>query len=182
MITLIKDDTEKSNIQNSFFNVFKSYCPFEPVGQLYFPVRVVIFPTDSYHLTFEQFNAMVKAAARFNEKEFIISEVEIPAPFKKGSHWLCTEPSFGDYTKLDTMIENAIYSINGKWGILLSHELHGLLVCDIPFWNIFCKEYPNCKQDMNEFLDYWKSVETEGAKTDWIPLFLKHLSFPECIS
>src|SRR6266576_3995763 len=116
----------------AFRMLFSSTDPFEPAGRAELPVRVVLFPTDSYHLDREQFEALIAAMRNSHESRFFLSELESSDPFDpnahwKREHWECTNPTFDEYSSLMIGVDNALYSENGSWGVLLSHELHGLL-------------------------------------------------------
>lgn len=162
-----------SDCEQTFKTVFGSFDPFEPIVHEGFPIRKVLFPTESYHLDHKQFGALLAATASREEKKFYVSEIEsMPSPFVKGSHWFCDDPSFSDYTHLPIGVENAIYSLDGTWGFLLSHELHAFLACDEDFWSNFEVVYPNWRNDEAEFIDYWREAKSEGTKTDWLPNFL----------
>lgn len=168
---------EKRNELKKIYNkVFDSYDPFAPAVSTMFSVKAVLFPTDSYHLTLEQFGALIHALSIQRENEFYISEIEYSLdPFIKGEHWFCSQLRFEEYTNLPIGVENAVYSTNGNWGIVLSHELHALLVCHKPFWDAFRKKYTNWKNDKIEFLNYWDGIKSEGVNINWLPDFLDNI-------
>lgn len=177
---MIKRATDIKELRQAFYSVFKSRDPFEPAWQVDLPIKIVLFPTDSYHLTFGQFQALIGALLSCGERKFFISEIEGESdPFDTGYHWVCEEPNFTEYTNLTVGIENSIYSLSCSWGILLSQELHALLVCDYSFWNAFQKQYPNWGQDREEFIKYWSDNEKAyGSDISWLQDFLDSLRPP----
>lgn len=178
----ILDNTDQAKI--AFQKLFSSTDPFDPAGRTEFSVRAVLFPTDSYHLDSEQFEALIRAARNGHESNFFISEMESSDPFDlnarwKRKHWLCTDPTFEEYSSLMIGVDNALYSTSGSWGVLLSHELHGLLVCQEPFWRGFANNYPNWKDDLGEFVSYWDRIRGEaGTETKWLDPFITNLTQP----
>lgn len=179
---MIKSIEQIDQARTAFCRLFSSTNPFEPVGRTEYPVRVVIFPSDSYHLEREQFDALIHAARSNQETSFFISEMESSEPFDpnarwKRKHWECTDPTFEEYTSLPLGIENALYSESGLWGVLLSHELHGLLVCSEQFLKAFKTCYSNYADDFQEFIDYWQRIRDESqTETKWLDPFVAHLT------
>ena len=182
---MIRPTTDTERLREAFYRVFKSRDPFSPAGRNEFPVRVVLYETDMYGLEEKQFAALMGAIHECGEREFFISMVETEAdPFRldtwnKGehAHWVCEEPvTFEEYVKLNLFIENAIYSSSGAWGVLLSHELHALLVCQQSFWEAFAKRYPNWKQDLEQFVELWRYHEKErGIDVSWLGPLIAYL-------
>lgn len=179
MIKILQDS---NRAKLAFHKLFSSTNPFEPAGRVDLPVRVVLFPTDSYHLDQAQFDALISAA---QGTRFFISEMESIDPFDpharwKRKHWECTNPTFDEYASLMIGVDNALYSENGSWGVIISHELHALLVCDEQFWRVFGDGYPNCEHDFDEFIEYWRRIREEaGTDTKWLPTFVAHLTYPQ---
>jgi hypothetical protein len=175
---MIERIVSTKELKEAFFRIFGSTDPFIPAGHPDVPIKAVLYPTESYHLSKQQFQALIKASLVYDERVFFISEIEGNSnPFDKGFHWICNEPTFTEYTNLPIGIENAIYSKSGKWGLLLSHELHALLVCDIPFWETFQQLYPEWKFDQEKFIKDWESKEKEfGSNIGWLKPFISHLT------
>lgn len=169
---------ETNWLKQCYEKIFSNYDPFAPVfATELLSVRVVLFPTDSYHLTESQFQAISAAIETREDRRFYISEIGWSADsFQKGHHYLCFRPSFGRYTRLGIGVENAIYGADGSWGILLSDELHAFLACDERFWKEFSKHYPDVKTDRAEFLDYWEHYKKEDTYDVWLRRFLSLLN------
>lgn len=178
---MIEPTTNTKRLREAFYRIFKSRDPFEPTSQEAFPLRVVLYPTDVYYLTGEQFGALMGALHDCGEREFFVSMVESEPEARnwntdENRHWVCKEPSFDEYMNIELFLENAIYSSSGSWGILISHEHHALLVCHSSFWKAFQKRYPNWEQDQIEFINNWYTNEKEtGCDIGWLNPFLAHL-------
>lgn len=182
---MIKPATDIRQLREAFYKVFKSQSPFTPAGQEEFHVRMVLYPTNVYYLKVKQFQALMGAVYESGEREFFISLVETETdPFSSQSwntewysHWMCEAPTFEEYMNVDLPIENAIYSVNGSWGVLVSHECHALLVCKPSFWDAFQSQYPDWRQDKEQFIELWHFHEKErGVDISWLQPLLTHLT------
>lgn len=178
---MIKSVSDITPLRKAFYQVFASRSPFDPAGRDEFPVRALIYPTWGYYLEAEQFQALMGALGNCGEAEFYISMVEYEPENRvwnagEDNHWLCLNPSFEEYMQLDLFIENGLYSVNGSWGLLLSHEDHALFVCRDELWQSFERNYPEWRKDYAEFVDYWKAVENRGVDVKWLHPFLAHLT------
>ncbi|HAZ45622.1 MAG TPA: hypothetical protein DDW76_15550 [Cyanobacteria bacterium UBA11369] len=49
--------------------------------------------------------------------------------------------------------ENVIYSPNGKWGIVISHEWHGMLGGSVAFIEQIHQSIPNLEQQVYDFIE-----------------------------
>jgi hypothetical protein len=179
---MIQPFDDSKLMKESFCQVFKSHNPFEPAGRDDMPIKTILFMTDSYHLEQQQFYALANTLNDLAESEFFVTEIEgVANPFdtinSKRDSWLCVNSTFKEYTQIPTGIENAVYSKSGSWGILLSHELHGLLVCEDRFWSVFQKWYPLWEDDVRGFIEFWRTNEKEnGVKHKWLRPLLSHLN------
>lgn len=178
---MIRRVTETKVLSQAYNRIFKSLNPFSPAVQIEVPVRRVLYPTYGYHLDANQYQALTKALIDCGEKEFYISILEYErkynGPFTEGDHWVCELSNYLEYAELPIVLENALYSTNGMWGILISHELHALLACHPRFWEAFRKYYPNWKQDQDRFVEEWKyNHNTYGSDISWLDDFLDSLT------
>jgi hypothetical protein len=171
------------SLKEAFYRVFNTHNPFDPAVRGDVPIRIILFMTDSYHLEAEQFFALTETLKVIGEDEFYISEVEeVADPFDsqnkwRRDHWVCVNPTFEEYTKLPIGIENALYSPKGGWGILLSHESHGLLGCHQYFWDVFQTLYPDWRSNLKEFIKWWETSEAkDSVKYKWLGPLLAHLN------
>jgi len=130
----------------------------------------LFFPTDGYHLTDEQFRAVMSAARAVGDSQFVVSEVEYAGDFfRRGRHWLCPVDEFASYVELPLVLENAVYSPAGKWGLLVSHEQHAI----VGGVGSFCRaaKYEGWERDRAALLSAWARSEARG----WIePLMSRY--------
>ena len=181
MNAMIEPVTDIAPLKEAFYKVFNSRSPFDPAGRDEFPVKAVLYPTSVYYLEVEQFKALMRAIEDCGEEEFYISMVEFEPEQRvwsneENNHWVCRKPTLEEYERVELYIENAMYSVNGSWGVLQSHEEHALLVCHGTLWESFEKYYPDWRKDYSEFIDYWKEIESEGINVEWLKPFLAHLT------
>ena len=184
--TMIEPVTDAAPRRKAFYQVFNSRSPVQPAGRDEFPVRALLYPTDCRFLEGVQFRALMGALEDCGEREFYLSMVEFQPERRvwgggENNHWLCRNPTFDEYEQTDVYIENALYSVNGSWGVLLSHEDHALVVCHEALWQSLERRYPDWRKGYDEFIDYWKEVESRGVNVDWINPFLSHLTRPPAI-
>ena len=130
----------------------------------------LFFPTDGYHLTDEQFRSVMSAARAVGDSQFVVSEVEYAGDFfRRGRHWLCPVDEFASYVELPLVLENAVYSPAGKWGLLVSHEQHAI----VGGVGSFCRaaKYEGWERDRAALLSAWARSEARG----WIePLMSRY--------
>jgi hypothetical protein len=181
---MIRPVTNTQRLKNIFYQVFNSRDPFSPVAQEMFPIRVILFPTIVHHLEPRQFQALLEAARKTGDEKFYISMLEFEPEERNwdGSeftHWECERPTIEEYRSSELYLDNAMYSENGTWGVITSHECHGLLICQQPFWDVFQSYYPDWENDATNFVNFWRSLERErGVDIGWLQPFLDHL-FPK---
>lgn len=67
--------------------------------------------------------------------------------------------------------KQVIFSPQGKWGIMTTHERHALLGSSQMFMDELCKLVPDLDNQVNAFLEDWQyhKAQNYGAITDWIP-------------
>ncbi|MGN7457403.1 hypothetical protein ACTHPH_21545 [Paenibacillus pasadenensis] len=169
-------------LEKVFQKVFKNKNPFESVFANEVEQKIILFPTDGYYLNEKQYNALMSAILSINENIFIISEIEGDC-FSKPSneqgyqqgHWVIdANTSYNDYCNLTLPLENAIYSSNGKWGVIISHEEHALLGGEGLFVSTFKLKFPDWSSSKSQFLEQWETNQRQyNSKTDWIPSFLQ---------
>ncbi len=171
---MIQKLQDSSKVQSYIASVFRSTDPFSDAAIESLPVRAVLYPTYGYHLDERQFKALLHAVEENGQDEFFISQVEIKETdrFPDDWNWRCIRPSYTEYLDLPLVVENAIYSANGSWGILVSHEDHALLVCDHNFWYAFVNCYSDWEEDFIQFVEYWKQI----AAKEWYDEFIDALT------
>lgn len=175
----------KKNLECNFQKVFKNKDPFDNCFTENIQTKQLLFPTEGYYLQREQFDALRKAISQIGETNFYISEIEgdsfSDSPSSDSyeySHLMGESSStFEDYVNVPIVIENAIYSTYGKWGVIISHEGHAILGGSAELIETFKFLYPQYVTDKQRFIDHWRYNQKEyNSNIDWINEFMKQLS------
>ena len=119
----------------------------------------------SFILTKRQYNALIKTMLYFKEdyfyiylsewykkNEFILSE-------KDSLTLININDSYKNYESLEIIFENVIYSSQKNWAIILTMDNYGVLAATEEFMNEYKKNYPEWKNDIEQFKDYFDSPE-----------------------
>ncbi|MCU0536388.1 MAG: hypothetical protein MUD14_21075 [Hydrococcus sp. Prado102] len=81
--------------------------------------------------------------------------------------------------KLDMLIipEYILYSAQGKWGLMISDEHHGLLGGSSEFIEVFYKFLPDFDNQAYNFLERMQDLKPDGSfkKLDWLSGMLAHV-------
>ncbi|GAX35992.1 hypothetical protein [Nodularia sp. NIES-3585] len=83
------------------------------------------------------------------------------------------------------MLEGAIYSSCGKWGIIVTHEWFGLLGGTSRFVEIIRSQIPHIDEQVFEFLNYVKSCKESSAsqtKLEWVRPLLTQIYGEEYVN
>ena len=84
--------------------------------------------------------------------------------------------------KLDRNVEYVLYSETGKWGLMVSHEHHGILGGFPKFMQVFKSFFPSYDKQIYDWLKYFR--EEKERKTiynlasltlHWLPDLLAHI-------
>lgn len=186
MLTKPQSREEMGIIKSYFCKIFKTNNPFGQMFQQDVTSRLLIYPTDGTYLDDLQFNALLETVKVIGESGFYISEVEAePDPFilkndneiYHPAHWICDFPTnFDEYRDLTIVLDNALFSREGKWGMLISNEGHAVLGGTVEFINQYKKLYPSWS---NCFIEFEKMCNYNRNKynTDlyWYDDLVKHL-------
>ncbi len=155
----IEPITGKSCIRKSWQRLFKSNDPFSV------PFRpeieaCIIFPfTEGCALTLAQYEAIITAARTLGDQGFILSEVEWKGDFfERGKHWWCEFPRHEDYLIQAPILENALYSLHSRWGVLISHEWHAMVGGSETFMMNVDKMYPEWRAAIIDLIESWEKV------------------------
>lgn len=181
------NENQKLKLKMEFQKVFKGIDPFHEVFKDAVVERLIIYPTDGYYLTPEQFEALLISAKIVGDSEVYISEVESQSDCFEASesdrryqckHWIVeNQTELNQYYKLPIVLENAIYSPQGKWGIIISHEEHALLGGTNEFMRNYKASYRKWNKDTESFIGTWEcNKNLYDSNLDWLPIMLRHIS------
>lgn len=187
MIRRPQNDKEMVLLREAFNSVFKSRNPFGEMFQDKISERLLLYPTCGTYLDEVQFRAVIESAKHVDDMGFYISEVEAePDCFTlpdvneiyHPAHWECSLSSeFQDYRDLTLVLNNAIYSKKGTWGVLVSHEDHAVLGGNTIFVNEFKRNYPSWTDSLTEFESMLSYNRIKyNTNVDWYEGLKKHLN------
>lgn len=173
-------------IRVAFHLIFNSNDPFGKVFCDSISERLILCPTIGYYLNQHQFEAMIRAVEAVNESRIFLSEIEGKGAFQEqlgeneysGSHFEILIPvNYEEYTNTVLVVENALYSPTGKWGIIISHEEHAVIGGERSFMEKFKQFYPDWSGGLSSFQKMWENNAREiNSDTTWIHSFLKHVN------
>jgi hypothetical protein len=152
----------------------------DPFGQPFtaaVPVRKILFPIH-YQLSPSLLQPLASAATQIGDHGFYFSVLERPAMDQQDRpyHWYIPFTALEQYYSLDYpfVLENALYSPSGQWGIMLSHEQHALFGGSTQFMSSLSGELG--KDNLDAFLSFWQHAqENYQTNVDWLPNQLIHV-------
>lgn len=159
------DSNGLSALRGVWKRVFRSNDPFAWPFQPQIATGCIIYPTDGYHLTKRQFMVVREVLDQLGENGFFVSIVESEGQsfLDRGcGHWVCENPSYEEYSQLPLVLENAIYSRNGRWGILVSHEMHAVVGGSTEFMAGFAGRYDEWASDLRLLREAWSGNPNAG--------------------
>jgi len=166
---------ESLEIAAAWKGAFRSNDPFSwPFGEDMEMGRI-FYPTDSFHLTRPQYSALLASIHGIGEAGFYMSVVESEGLVfleRSWGHWTCDMPSYEEYSAIDLCLESALYSRNGNWGILISHEMHAIIGGSKSFIGALDKKYLDWAEDLLQFEDYWFG----NPNRDWVDSILSRVT------
>jgi hypothetical protein len=130
---------------------------------------MVMYPVGGYQLEEDQYTAIIRAAKTVGETTFFVSVVERAGDLlEHDDHWLCRAAEYAEYKSLPLVLENALYSVRGGWGAIVSHEQHVMVGGSDFFIQLVKKHYPRWREDLRELLEYWEGNPNSGWLEDII--------------
>ena len=152
------ETTNLAAIRPAWELVFCSNDPFTWPFRPQFASGRIFYPTDGYHLTEQQFLAIGEALRQTGETGFFISIVEsekLSFLDRSWGHWVCERLSYEEYCQLPLSLETAIYSRKGRWGVLISHEMHAMIAGSAEFMAAVSGEYQEWANDLRLLQEAW---------------------------
>jgi len=186
----LTEDEFKAEAQSSLRQVFASDNPFDPQPFApNIPLRRIVFGWEydlKYIVRPPLIDAVVAAASSIGDTGCYFTVLwrmneEVNGEF---NHWYIPFSEISAYNRCDYEVfrfafnsENVLYSPQGKWGIMTSHESHGLLAGTQEFMDEVRRKIPDLDQQVYGFLKIWQNHKTHsfGAKTDWLPGLLTQI-------
>lgn len=172
-------------LKEIFSKIFSKNDPFDKMFVPSISSKIILYPTKGYHLSEKQFLALIRTMETFGEKSFYLSEIEgntfvkndtgVIYPYEHLE--LNIETPYIEYEGKTIILENALYSSEGTWGIIISHEEHAVLGGHKDFMETFEKLYPEHMDDQKKFVEaikYWGKLSK--ADLSWLPAFIAYIN------
>jgi hypothetical protein len=177
----ILDRLELDQTLAAFRSVFLNPDPFKPCFQPAVEERVLFYPTAGFILDERQFRAVAAAASLLEERHAVVTLTEFltDTTFLNVDSWRIDLSSWTNYQHLrdkgPILVENAIYSPSGAWGVLVSQEFHAIVGGKKAFIT-FLQECLPMSVYATDFLQCWKgNAQRIDSDTSWISPLLEHL-------
>jgi hypothetical protein len=178
-IRKLRDEAELAQSQAAFEAVFRTADPFDHPFQDEVEARDLLYPV-GFRLDEKEFHAVAEAAGKLGEGRAFISEVEgySGSRWATRNHWeidlgTYPYPQLASQGFIDVM-ENAIYSTAGNWGLLISHEQHALAGGAPLFVSSLRRKLD--RDHMSDFLSFWReNLERFQSDLSWLAPLLEHL-------
>jgi hypothetical protein len=173
--SLIVESEIISVLKNTFASVFRTTNGFDSnLFCNHITKRLILYPTDNLWLTEIQYNSLITTLKQMNEDYFYVSElscnsfqIERKPNEYCNKHWQCDiSCSYENYSSMELLLDNAIYSATGEWGVWLSNECSGAIGGKNSFMEQFQSNYPCWQNDVKLFYE-------EGINITWIYGYLK---------
>lgn len=179
----IKPLTERDfqeRVLQVFNSVFISNDPFDKPIAPSIPNRAILYPI-AYELETIELQAVALAAQAVGDNGFYLSVIERPSEVEQNRpyHWYIPLEELKKYHALSYpfVLENAIYSPRGKWGMIISHEQHAVVGGDNIFLSTLLSHLlVSADEQLKEFLATWKNNYSRfGSNIDWLSGLLTHV-------
>ena len=134
---------------------------------------MLLFPLDGYYLTKKHYAALQDALGAIDESTFYVSTYEgegkfLDSPDVRGDavHYAVKrDDAYEAYQQaVPWPLENALYSSTGSWGLIVSHEMHGILGGSKRFIEVFKSSYQLWRADIAALKYYWH----ENPNRSWL--------------
>jgi len=160
----VKEQKTASELKIAFYKIFKNTDPFGRMFNDSIIQKILLCPTNGYYLSKEQFYAVMNTSKSLGERSFYLYELEDwilenkdkKSNYSFGHGELSNEISYEKYKNLKIVLENALYSTSGNWGVIISHEDHAVMGGTDYFIELFKEAYPQWEQELNNFIKMWK--------------------------
>ncbi len=154
--------------------VFRSTDPFGWPFTSSLQFGRVIFPTDGCQLFRAQFEGLAQIARMHGETHCYLAVAEGHESIEGNDNeqiLLVDLSDYESYSKLHLTLENALYSTRGAWGLLISHEMHGVLGGDEAFISEADEVQISTESDWLSFLSQWR----DERHKEWVSELGSHV-------
>lgn len=177
MIQTISNDEFNKNIAHIYWSIFASEDPFGAPFQQRINKRLLLYKI-RYGLTESDpwLIPMIKSIKTLGEKGFYVSLLGV-AEEGEPAHWYVPLDEAHLYIDVVFPVQNAIYSVNGTWGVICSDEDHAVLGGPEVMSRIIQESVTDWEPRIRLFLQDWKRYHQQNDKIilDWIPRLFTHV-------
>lgn len=176
---------ERKLAREAFDAIFTNPDPYGEPFRSDLPARRLIYPTRGYYLTALQFSALQQAAITTGDSTAYIIDVrswpQIGWSDNRRVLWAVDLNDYRSYWEPPAdawwvMIENAIFSPTGRWGVLISDEAHAISAGSTEFDIALSAGLgPGNTGASEDWLAYWRTMAQDGADISWLRLHLAHI-------
>lgn len=168
---------------SAFRAVFQATDPFDAPLTAEMTARGLLYPV-AYLLEPMQFAAVVTAARSVGDECLCLSVTEQfdGVSGTEAVHYIFDYWEGAEYQSLGEVgvLENALYSPSGQWGLLISHEQHAVVGGARMFWDTLVAEFPEIDSSLERFLQTWAGhARRRHVDTSWLSGLLTHVYGPE---
>lgn len=168
-------------LQPKLNKVFQALDPFGTPFQDSVESRAILYPI-GYQLTAFELNALMVACQAVGDTVINVTITERPKEpdHKHLYHWQVRCEQMNDYYQIDrflSVLESAIYSDTGVWGLLISHERHAVVGGTAKFMNTFLQALEvDSDEQVEEFVQNWQRNQLElTSDIRWLFPLLVHI-------
>ncbi len=130
-----------------------------------------VYPTDGFYLTKEQYKAIFKVIKKYQGNSYYISDIEFEESFiTEGNpnglgymHEVFTDFVYDDYIAQERLFENALYDIDGKWGISIFQDFFAIIFGEDEIIKEIRSHYSN-SNDLIQLHRFIESTEVTNKK------------------
>lgn len=180
----LRDMAERERSRRAFERVFASMDFLDAPFQNSVERRLILFPTGLEELEKQQFEALGGAAFRLGDREAFVTSIK-PGPegWSEDAYFhgitAFDDSAYASYSSSETapaLLEHALYSPQGAWGLLTSDAEHAVVGGPTDFIEDLLSAIPRSEDEMlEEWLDYWRRFHAVGTDVSWLPANLTHL-------
>lgn len=180
-MTPLTEDESLLRTKNAFCQVFKTTNPFDEPFVESVSQRSLLYPI-SFQLQQRELASIAAAIHAIGETDFYLSALERSTNSKltQPYDWYIPIAQIDQYYSINGylfLLENALYSTKGTWGIMISHEQHAIVGGSKLFLDTLMSYWPfSPAEQIANFLHDWKTNHEQlGANISWLPKLLAHI-------
>lgn len=183
---ILTDAQYKIEAEPILRKVFVNDYPFDNTFSFNITERLIVFPCGNY-IEPTLIEGLIAAASELGEQNCYLTNLFLYED-TTNHYYLSLPELYEEYVNLsckilpeerldlDCWIEYVIYSEQGTWGLMVSHEHHGMLGGSSQFINKIREFVPDLDEQVNLFLKKLKSISySPGARLEWLPGLLTHV-------